>query len=76
MHKTPTDVAFTGAMPEMYETLMVPLIFEPYAIDLADRLARRSPRRVLEIAAGTVQMRGGAAKPPCLTSATIAARSW
>jgi SAM-dependent methyltransferase len=51
--KSRTDTVFAGAMPEMYETLMVPLIFEPYAIDLADRLARRSPRRVLEIAAGT-----------------------
>jgi SAM-dependent methyltransferase len=48
-----TDTAFAGAMPEMYETLMVPLIFEPYAVDLVDRLASRSPRRVLEIAAGT-----------------------
>jgi SAM-dependent methyltransferase len=48
-----TDTAFAGAMPEMYETLMVPLIFEPYAVDLVDRLASRSPRRILEIAAGT-----------------------
>jgi len=51
--KKPTDTVFAGAVPEMYETLMVPLIFEPYAIDLADRLSARSPRRVLEIAAGT-----------------------
>ena len=32
---------------------MVPLIFEPYAADLANRLASRSLTRVLEIAAGT-----------------------
>jgi len=51
--KTRSDTVFAGAMPEMYESLMVPLIFEPYAIDLADRLAPRAPRRVLEIAAGT-----------------------
>ena len=31
----------------------MPLIFEPYAVDLAERLAARRPRRVLEIAAGT-----------------------
>ena len=51
--RSTVDTVFAGAMPEMYETLMVPLIFEPYAIDLVDRLAGRSPRRVLEIAAGT-----------------------
>ena len=32
---------------------MVPLIFEPYAVDLADRLASRPVSSVLEIAAGT-----------------------
>jgi SAM-dependent methyltransferase len=32
---------------------MVPLIFEPYAADLAERLAARAPARVLETAAGT-----------------------
>jgi SAM-dependent methyltransferase len=48
-----TDTVFAGEMPEMYESLMVPLIFEPYAIDLVDRLAPRAPRRALEIAAGT-----------------------
>ena len=29
------DKAFVGAMPKLYETLLVPLIFEPYAADLA-----------------------------------------
>src|SRR5689334_15821321 len=32
---------------------MVPLIFEPYARDLAARLAKINPRAVLETAAGT-----------------------
>jgi SAM-dependent methyltransferase len=32
---------------------MVPLIFEPYAVDLAQRVAACKPSRVLEIAAGT-----------------------
>ncbi len=49
----PTDALFAGPIPEIYETLLVPLIFAPYAIDLADRLAPRLPARVLEIAAGT-----------------------
>jgi len=48
-----TDKAFTGSIPEMYERYLVPLIFEPYAIDLAKRVASANPRDVLEIAAGT-----------------------
>jgi len=47
------DKAFTGAVPQVYETLLVPLIFEPYAADLVRRLAPRQPARVLEVAAGT-----------------------
>ena len=48
-----TDRIFTGSIPKLYETYLVPLIFEPYAMDVANRLASRSPARVLEIAAGT-----------------------
>ncbi len=43
-----TDKVFTGSIPKLYETYMVPLIFEPYAADLANRLASRSLTRVLE----------------------------
>ncbi|MDQ3487358.1 MAG: methyltransferase domain-containing protein [Acidobacteriota bacterium] len=48
-----TDKAFTGTVPTIYNTYLVPLIFEPYADDLLQRLTKRSPRRVLEVAAGT-----------------------
>jgi SAM-dependent methyltransferase len=44
---------FAGALPQAYQTYLVPLIFEPYADDLVPRLAARSPGRVLEVAAGT-----------------------
>jgi SAM-dependent methyltransferase len=47
------DKVFSGSIPKLYETHMVPLLFEPYAVDLANRLASRSLSRVLEIAAGT-----------------------
>jgi ubiquinone/menaquinone biosynthesis C-methylase UbiE len=47
------DKVFAGSIPELYERFMVPLIFEPYAVDLAGRLANTGPRDVLEIAAGT-----------------------
>jgi len=48
-----TDKLFAGSIPKLYETYLVPLIFEPYAADLAHRLSSRSVSRVLEIAAGT-----------------------
>jgi len=48
-----TDKVFTGSIPRLYETHLVPLIFEPYAADLANRLALRTVTRVLEVAAGT-----------------------
>ncbi len=48
-----TDKVFSGSIPEIYDRLFVPLIFEPYASDLAMRIAKTTPRDVLEIAAGT-----------------------
>jgi SAM-dependent methyltransferase len=53
MSNTDTDKVFSGSIPKLYETYLVPLIFEPYAADLANRLASRTLSRVLEIAAGT-----------------------
>jgi SAM-dependent methyltransferase len=48
-----TDRIFSGSIPRIYETYLVPLIFEPYAADLVNRVAPRTLTRVLEIAAGT-----------------------
>ncbi|RVD71956.1 MAG: class I SAM-dependent methyltransferase [Mesorhizobium sp.] len=48
-----TDKVFAGSVPENYDRYMVPLIFEPYAADLAQRAASLSPGAVLETAAGT-----------------------
>lgn len=60
-----TDKHFAGAIPEIYDRLLVPLIFEPYAHDLAERLSRTEPRAVLETAAGTgVLTRAMAARLP------------
>jgi len=52
---TPLDVdrSFTGSIAELYEQSLVPLIFAPYAADLAARVAALRPRAVLEVAAGT-----------------------
>jgi SAM-dependent methyltransferase len=53
MSSADTDKLFAGSIPDLYDTHLVPLIFEPYAADLAARLALRPLGRVLEIAAGT-----------------------
>jgi SAM-dependent methyltransferase len=47
------DTVFAGSIPEIYNALLVPLIFEPYAEDLARRATASRPARVLETAAGT-----------------------
>jgi SAM-dependent methyltransferase len=53
MDKPGTDTLFAGSIPELYDTHIVPLIFAPYAADLARRVAALAPSRVLETAAGT-----------------------
>ena len=47
------ELRFTGSVPANYERFMVPLIFRPYAEDLARRAAEFAPSRILETAAGT-----------------------
>ena len=48
-----TDIAFSGSIPVLYETYMGPLIFRPYAEDIASRLSGLASGRILETAAGT-----------------------
>jgi ubiquinone/menaquinone biosynthesis C-methylase UbiE len=64
-----SDKVFAGSVPENYDLYMVPLIFEPYAADMAQRAAVLSPGAVLEIAAGTgVVTRALAPKLPSTAS--------
>jgi SAM-dependent methyltransferase len=63
------DKVFAGSIPQLYDEYLVPLIFEPYAEDLAARVAARDPASVLEIAAGTgVVTRAMAKRLPAATS--------
>src|SRR3954468_9335159 len=48
-----TDRQFAGSIPETYDRYLGPLLFEPYARDLAAGVAALMPARVLETAAGT-----------------------
>jgi SAM-dependent methyltransferase len=62
------DKVFAGSIPTLYEDYFVPLIFAPYATDLAGRVAIRKPTRVLEMAAGTgVVTRALASQLPAAT---------
>ncbi|TCV79967.1 class I SAM-dependent methyltransferase [Sulfurirhabdus autotrophica] len=53
MSNLDSDKIFSGSIPKLYEEYLVPMIFEPYAEDLANRLLSFKPACVLEIAAGT-----------------------
>lgn len=48
-----TDQAFTGSVPAIYDNYLGPLLFEPYAADMAERVAELAPSTILETAAGT-----------------------
>jgi ubiquinone/menaquinone biosynthesis C-methylase UbiE len=50
---TSTDAAFSGSIPALYDRCLGPLLFQPYAEDLARRVAGLAPRHILETAAGT-----------------------
>jgi hypothetical protein len=47
------DKVFAGLIPKFYDMLMVPLVFEAYAVDMAELVAAPSPGPVLETAAGS-----------------------
>jgi hypothetical protein len=48
-----TDRLFGGSIPALYDQYLGPMIFSPYADDLAARLANLEHGCVLETAAGT-----------------------
>ena len=50
---TQSDKAFTGSIPAFYDRYLGPVLFAPYAADLAARVKAIAPLAVLETAAGT-----------------------
>ncbi len=50
---TASDVVFAGSIPALYHRLLGPLLFEPYAWDLAARAGALEPAHILETAAGS-----------------------
>lgn len=47
------DTVFAGSIPALYDRCLGPLLFVPYARDIAARAAALRPGRILEVAAGT-----------------------
>jgi SAM-dependent methyltransferase len=47
------DSLFAGSIPALYDHCLGPLLFAPYARDIAARAAALRPARILETAAGT-----------------------
>jgi ubiquinone/menaquinone biosynthesis C-methylase UbiE len=47
------DEVFKHSTPDLYDRYMVPLLFEPFARVVADRVAHLQPHTLLETAAGT-----------------------
>jgi SAM-dependent methyltransferase len=56
-----TDTAFVGAIPEIYERCLGPMLFEPYARDLGRRF-EGFDGEMLETAAGTGRVTGALAQ--------------
>lgn len=66
------DKEFVGSIPTVYDEVLVPLMFQDYARDLAAAAATATPARVLETAAGTgvVTRELASALPQALLTAT------
>jgi ubiquinone/menaquinone biosynthesis C-methylase UbiE len=47
------DKVFAGSIPEIYDRFLVPLIFDAFAGEMAERVADGAPLTVLETAAGS-----------------------
>lgn len=48
-----TNISFSGSIPQLYDRYLGPVLFDPYATDLARRVAAQATSPVLEMACGT-----------------------
>jgi len=51
--ETKPNISFGGSIPKIYDEVLGPVYFEPYAIDMATRVAALKPTSILETACGT-----------------------
>ena len=45
--------AFVETIPGNYERYLVPIVFQPYAVEMTERIIPMKPQAVLELACGT-----------------------
>ena len=48
-----SNIVFAGSIPYNYETYLGPIFFEPYAVDLVERIRENNDESILELACGT-----------------------
>lgn len=48
-----SDGLFVGSIPQLYNQLMVPMLFDAYAADMAGQIVTLNPTNILETAAGS-----------------------
>jgi ubiquinone/menaquinone biosynthesis C-methylase UbiE len=53
MNALKTPVSYSGSIPKIYDEILGPCYFEPFAIETARRVAACKPQKILEIACGT-----------------------
>lgn len=58
------NARFLGTIPELYDRHLDPVIFEPYAADLARRVMVATAAPVLELACG-ITVLGNSRRLPC-----------
>jgi ubiquinone/menaquinone biosynthesis C-methylase UbiE len=56
------DISFSGSVPSNYDKYLGPLLFEPYALDLFERLKNEKINNLLELACGTGRLTNHLAK--------------
>jgi hypothetical protein len=64
------DKVFAGSIPENYDRYLVPLIFESFARDMAQRAAALLPGAVLEAGWSRAPWRRGFRRTPAMSSPT------
>ena len=53
------DSRFAGSIPSLYERYLVPLIFEPYAVDLCRRVSALNRQRATQAAEAALSRQFG-----------------
>ena len=62
MTGSPSDAEFVGSIPRLYESLLVPMIFDEPARSLASSIAALHPKDILGVGCGTGVLTGNSSR--------------